>query len=66
MMPERDRPAVEITPEMRRAGAIALEEYGESYDQETLAEAVYIAMAMRASCRREKSYDSRQSRKGGQ
>ena len=46
---------VKVTPAMRRAGAAALESYRESYADDQLAEAVYIAM---------KSFELRQSHLG--
>ena len=43
---ERDRSAnIEVSDEMRRAGAIVLQEFSGSYGEEQLAETVYIAMA---------------------
>ena len=38
-----------VTPEMRKAGAAALEEFSDSYDQEMLAEAVYSARSRAAT-----------------
>ena len=44
MTEKRDRPTIEITPEMRAAGALVLQESSESFHEEQLAEAIYTAM----------------------
>ena len=58
-MRARERPEgqVEVTPEMVAAGGAVLDEHGEAYHQEMLAEAVYIAMARRRTSQRSPSAD---------
>jgi hypothetical protein len=41
-----ERGEIEITPEMKEAGAAALEEFSGSYSDVMLVEAVYIAMRL--------------------